>query len=83
MVRTSPSNAGGTGLIPDQGTKIPHALWSKNQIILQKQHRNRCNKDFKVVRIRKKSLKNRNCLDIETNIKGSESQLETGPLCSR
>ena len=29
MVKTSASNAGGTGLIPDLGAKIPHALQSK------------------------------------------------------
>ena len=33
-----PSNAGGTGLIPSQGAKIPHALWPKNQNIKQKQY---------------------------------------------
>ena len=30
MVKTLPSNAGGAGLIPGQGTKIPHASWLKN-----------------------------------------------------
>ena len=29
MVKTSASNAGGTGLIPDLGAKIPHASQSK------------------------------------------------------
>ena len=33
VVKTSPSNAGGAGLIPGQGTKIPHASWPKNQNI--------------------------------------------------
>ena len=28
VVKTLPSNAGGTGSIPGQGPKIPHALWS-------------------------------------------------------
>ena len=27
VVNTVSSNAGGTGLIPGQGTKIPHAAW--------------------------------------------------------
>ena len=27
VVKTSPSNAGGTGSIPGWGAKIPHALW--------------------------------------------------------
>ena len=28
-VETSPSNAGGAGLIPGQGVKIPHTSWPK------------------------------------------------------
>ena len=37
MVKTLPSNAGGTGLIPGQGTKIPHPMffWPKGQNIIQ------------------------------------------------
>ena len=35
MVKTWLSNAGGVGLIPDQGTKIPHALWPQKQDIKQ------------------------------------------------
>ena len=31
MVKTLPSNAGGVGSIPRWETKIPHALWPKNQ----------------------------------------------------
>ena len=27
VVKISPSNAGSVGSIPDQGAKIPHALW--------------------------------------------------------
>ena len=30
MVKTLPANAGGTGSIPGQGTKIPHATWPKD-----------------------------------------------------
>ena len=30
-VKTSPSVAGGVGLIPSQGTKIPQASWPKMQ----------------------------------------------------
>ena len=41
------SNAGGAGLICDWGAKIPHALWSKNQNIKQKQYCNISDKDFK------------------------------------
>ena len=33
VVKTSPTNARAAGLIPGWGTKIPHALWSKNQNI--------------------------------------------------
>ena len=29
VFKTSPSNAGGIGLIPGQGTKIPQASWQK------------------------------------------------------
>ena len=31
VVKTSPSNAKGAGLILGWGTKIPYALWSKKQ----------------------------------------------------
>ena len=46
MVKTSPSNAGGVGLIPSQETKIPHASWPKNHNIELKQCCNKFNKDF-------------------------------------
>jgi len=36
-MKTSPFTVGGTGSIPGQGAKIPHALWTKNQNIKQKQ----------------------------------------------
>jgi len=38
VVKTSPSNAGGTGSIPNWGDKIPHALLPKHKkevILLQ------------------------------------------------
>ena len=47
MVKTSPSNAGGMGLIPGQGAGIPHASRLKDQNIEQKQYYNKVNKDFK------------------------------------
>ena len=47
VVKTSPSNAGGAGLLPGWGAKIPHALGAKNQNIKQKQYCNKFNKDFK------------------------------------
>ena len=46
VVKTLPSNAGGAGSNPHQGTKIPHALWTKKQNIKQKQYCNKFNKDF-------------------------------------
>ena len=35
-----PSNAGGTGGIPDQGTKIPHAVRKLSPCALELVHRN-------------------------------------------
>ena len=46
VVETSSSNAGGVGLIPGQGAKIPHVLQSKNRNIKQKQYSNKFNEDF-------------------------------------
>ena len=40
-VKTSPFSAEDGGSIPDQGTQILHALWTKTQNIKQKQY---CNK---------------------------------------
>ena len=42
-VETSPSNAGGVGLIPGQGVKIPHTSWPKKPNIKQKQQCNKLN----------------------------------------
>ena len=44
-VKPLPSPARGVGLIPGQGTRIPHASWPKNQNIKQKQawHRKELN----------------------------------------
>ena len=48
MVQTLPSCAGGVGLIPGWGDKIPHASWPKSQNLKkQDQYCNRFNKDFK------------------------------------
>ena len=48
VVKTSPSTAGGAGLIPDWGAKIPHASRRpKTQNIKQKQYCNKFNEDFK------------------------------------
>ena len=48
MVKTSPSRAGGMGLIPGWGAKIPCASWpKKTQNIKQRQYCNTFNKDVK------------------------------------
>ena len=47
VVKTSPSSAGGEGLIPSWQAKIPHASWAKKQNIKQKQYCNKLNKNFK------------------------------------
>ena len=45
--KTLPSSAGGMGLMPGQGFKIPHASRPKERNIKQKQCCNKFNKDFK------------------------------------
>ena len=45
VIKTSPSNAEGEGLIPGWAAKIPHALRPKNQNMKQKQNCNKLNKD--------------------------------------
>ena len=47
LVKTSPYNAGGVGLVPDQGSKIPYASRLKTQDIEQKQYCNKFRKNFK------------------------------------
>ena len=47
MVKTSRSNATGTGAIPGQRAKIPHASRAKTQNIKRKHCCNKFNKDFK------------------------------------
>ena len=42
-VKTLPLNVRGAGSISGQGTKIPHALWPKNQNVRQKQYCNKSN----------------------------------------
>ena len=41
------TNERGEGLIPGQGSKIPHASWPKNQDKKQKQYYNKLNEDSK------------------------------------
>ena len=52
MVKSSPSNAAGLGLIPDQGAEMPQTSWPKTQNIKKKkkkrkQYCNKFNKDKK------------------------------------
>ena len=47
VVKTSPSNAGGVGLIPGQGAKTLLASQPKSQNKKQQQYCNEFNKDFK------------------------------------
>ena len=49
MVKPSPPNVRGAGLIPGWGTEIPHASWPKNQNIKQKQYVNKFNKYFEKI----------------------------------
>ena len=46
VVKTSPANTGVAGLIPGQGTIVPHASGPKAPNIRQKQYCNKFNKDF-------------------------------------
>ena len=54
VVKTSPSNAGSVGSIPDRGVKIPHALRLNYQNINQKPYHNKLNKDRKKKILKKK-----------------------------
>ena len=47
VVGTWPSNARGVGLIPGQGSKIPHALGPRDQKTEHRQCQSRFNKDFR------------------------------------
>ena len=68
MVKILPSNARGTGLIPGQRAKIPHASQPENQNIKQKEYCNKFNEDFKNGRHKKKSFKKMyNSLTIQWN----------------
>ena len=57
VIKPSPSNAGGAGLIPGWGARIPHPSGPKNQNIKQKQYCNKLNKDFKKWSTSKKNFK--------------------------
>ena len=53
VIKNLPYNAGVVGSIPGRGAKIPHASWTNNQNIKQKQYYNIVNKALK----KKKKLK--------------------------
>ena len=77
VVKTLPSNVGGTGSIPGRGTEIPHASWPKNQNIKQKQYCNKFNKDFKNGIHQKKIFKEiKNKLKWQKYIKKKKKQLK-------
>ena len=46
MVGTSPSDTGSASSIPGWGIVVPHALWSRDQGIAQRQCCNKFNKDI-------------------------------------
>ena len=59
----------GAGSIPDQGVKIPRALWPKNQNIKQKQYCSKLDEDFKKwSSLKKKFLKKKAKLNTITCI---------------
>ena len=59
VIKTLPSNAGNSGSKLDHGAKIPHASWSKNQNIKQKNIVTKLIKTSKkMVHIKKKKKKN-------------------------
>ena len=43
VVKNPPSNAGDMGLIPGQGTKIPHAMWQLNPYTTTRENPTHCN----------------------------------------
>ena len=53
-VQILPSSARGVGLIPGQGSKIPHALWQKHQNLKQKQY---CNEFTKTLQRKRKKCR--------------------------
>ena len=58
-MRTSSSNAGGAGLVPGLGAKIPHASQPKDKNIKQNQYCNKSNKGlskWSTLKKKKKSL---------------------------
>ena len=57
MVKTLSSNAEVAGSLPDQETKVSHALEPKNQNVKQKQHCHKLHTDFKNGPHQKKILK--------------------------
>ena len=58
VVKTLPSSAGGVGLIPGQGAKIPQASWPKSNVNSRSNIVTNSTKTFKMVHIKKKkSLK--------------------------
>jgi len=65
VVKTSPSNAGGVGSIPDGGGKIPCASWPKNPKYLKNKQKTQ-NKDFKNGSHKNKKIFNKNVCKTHT-----------------
>ena len=81
VVKTILSNAGGTGSIPGQEAKIPHASQPKNQNIKQKQYCNKFNKDFKNGPHPKK--KKKKILNKKVHFKKIQTSKQPGPLLKK
>ena len=58
MVKSSPSNAAGLGLIPDQGAEMPQTSWPKTQNIKKKKRKQYCNKFNKDKKKKVQAVKN-------------------------
>ena len=90
VVKTSPSHAGGAGLICGRGAKSPHASWQKKkkQNIKQKQYCDKFNKYFKNCPYRKKKILKKIFPESSTKVgfpggsDGNESACNAGDLGS-
>ena len=67
VVKSSASNAGGTGSIPGWGAEIPHASRPRDQTMKQKQYCNKFSEVFKTSPHQNNLLKNENSLPINSH----------------
>ena len=83
VVKALPSRAGGVGLIPGQGTKIPHALCPKCRDVKQKQCCGKFNKGFKKwSTVKKKSSETNKKDPSSTHVRWLPSSPETSRGCT-